>query len=334
MSDDKAPMSAMEAVQSVAASSAAPPTEITSEQPSASADATVPPASASDPTVVTDNPSTDGKPGVPPEDRWPAILENARAKAAEDAKAQALSEWRQTYGWAESIKPEQLHEMAQFYDRAGRDPVAHTVELLNELVSNPQYSAQVRSHAARILGQRAAGAPAADMDIEPDIPVVDDQGREVTRAYSADAVKQLVQRELQKAINPLSEDLKARKAQADEAERQRQQTEYISRETTRIGSMLSGLPKYGEHADAIKTRIRDLAQTDPHSTPGEIAYRAYVDVVYPKLTAAAQSDVLDSLKQKAGAQMEKPSGASATPLQRPRNARELEKTIAQLAGTR
>lgn len=332
MSDDKAPMTALEAVESVAASSAAAPAETSTAQPP-SADATVPPATETDLTAVNTTPSPDGKPGVPPEDRWPSILENARAKAAEDAKAAALAEWRQTYGWAETIKPEQLHEMATFYDRAGRDPVAHTVELLNELVANPQYSAQVRSHAARILGHRANGASPADADIEPDIPVMDEQGNVVTRAYSAEAMRQFVQRELQKAIHPLSDDLKTRREQEAHAHRLREQTEYVTRETTRIGSMLSGLPKYAEHTEPIKARIAELAKTDAHSTPGEIAYRAYVDVVLPKLSAATQADVLDSLKQKAGAQMEKPSGGSASPLPRPRNVRDLEKTIAHLAGT-
>lgn len=329
MTDDKAPMSALEAVESVAASSAADPTTPTNEQPSANADATVPPVQTEGAPAVNDKPSTDDK-GVPPEHRWPAILENARTKAVEEAQAA----WRQQYGWAEAIQPEQLHEMAQFYERAAQDPYAHVEDAVADMLARPEYAPKVKSLAARILGQRGA-ASQADVDIEPDIPVLDDQGREVTRAYSAEAMKQVLQRELQKAINPLSEDLKARKAQADEAERHRQQTEYVTRETSRIGSMLSGLPKYGEHTEPIKARIAELARLPEwgQSSPESIAYRAYIDVVYPKLTATAQSDVLDSLKQKAGAQMEKPSSSSATPLQRPRNVRDLEKTIASLAGS-
>lgn len=329
MTDDNTPMSALEAVQSVAASSAAEPTTPTNEQPSASADATVPPVQTEGAPAVTDNPSTDGKPagGAPPEERWPAILDNARTKAVE--------EYREKYGWAEQIDQTQLHEMARFYERAAKDPYAHVEDAVADMLARPEYAPKVKSLAARILGQRGAASPNADVDIEPDIPVLDDQGREVTRAYSADAMKQLLQRELQKAINPLSEDLKTRKAQADEAERHRQQTEYVTRETSRIGSMLSGLPKYGEHTEPIKARIAELARLPEwgQSSPESIAYRAYIDVVYPKLTASAQSDVLDSLKQKAGAQMEKPSSSSATPLQRPTNVRDLEKTIASLAGS-
>lgn len=332
MTDDTTPMTALQAVESVAASSAAPPAATDTTQTSASADAIAPPASDTTLSAVTDNTSTETRPPAPPEDRWPSILDNARTKAAAEAKEQALSEWRQQYGWAEQIKPEQIHEMATFYDRVSRDPVGHAVELLNDLIANPQYSAQVRSHAARVLGTRIAAQPQMDADIEPDIPVLDEHGREVSRAYSAETVKQVIAREVQKAVNPLSEDLKTRREREAEAQRQQQQLEYVSNESKRIGNVLAGLPKYDAHKDAIKVRIGELAKADPHSTPGEIAHRAYIDVVFHTLTTAAKSEVLDNLKQKAAAQTERPSGAAATPLKRPTNARELEQTIRAMAG--
>ena len=52
-------------------------------------------------------PSAEAKPaGVPPEERWPSILENARAKASTDAIQARDQQWQEKAGWVLSLPPE------------------------------------------------------------------------------------------------------------------------------------------------------------------------------------------------------------------------------------
>jgi hypothetical protein len=157
--------------------------------------------------------------------------------------------------------------------------------------------------------------------------VYDDQGRLVAQTFSADKVKAIVAAELQKAINPLNEDLKTRQQREQDAAQLRQVETRVVNETQRIGKRLSALPGYADYEPAIKARIAEIAKTDRESTPEGIAYQAYLDVVKPNVASQAKAEVLDSLKQKAAAQMPAASGSTASPVTRPRNAKELEQFL-------
>ena len=290
-----------------AESPTATPTIETAQTDSASADTRVPPAEGDATADVHPNTETQGP---IPFERHKEILETWKQKARDEA----LTEWRSQYGWAEQVPREQLQTMNDWYQRAAQDPVTFALDLVDELSADQAHAPALRSHAARLL--RAARQPAADPDIAPDIPVMDAQGQVVSQAFSADRVKQLIAREVAKAVNPLQEDVNARKQQEQRETYAREVQQFTKRESSRIRASVEKLPHAKEHWQAIVAK----AQTYPEDIPvGEALRDAYYDVVGPLLTDRAKSDVLDTLKTKAAAASGSvnPAGAAIASSKRP-----------------
>ena len=236
-------------------------------------------------------------PGVPPESRWPDILANAREKAKQEARA----EFQQHYGWAESIDPtegQQLQRWAQAY-RA--DPLKWFAETAQELMqAYPHLAANLHSEAARILaGAKGGGATA---DLEGDIPVVDEQGRVVNHAYSADRMRAIVKHELALALGPVQQRFQQQDADAQHTAPIQQ----INAEADRIFDTVSKLPHYQEHEAAIAAAMGDLTDL----APNEAALLAYVNVVLPNPSKTEQAKTLADLKTKAAASTLNPSSAA------------------------
>ena len=263
-----------------------PATE-TSTTDSASAPATAAPVQTA--TTPDVNPSTES--GPIPLDRHTAILANAREKA----KAEALAEWRQQYGWAESMPRDQVTAMSDWYQRAAQDPVKFAADLVDELAADPSHAPALRSQAARLL--RAARAQ-AETDIEPDIPVLNDQGQVVSKAFSADRVRQLIAREVEKAVNPLQQSQHQREQREQQETYQRQLQTFTRQESSRIRAAVEKLPHATEHWDAIVAKAKTYSEDIP---VGEALRAAWAEVVGPLLTARAKTEVLDTLKTKAAA---------------------------------
>ena len=285
----------------------ATPATDSSQTDSASAPATGAPAATEAATDV--HPGTEDQ-GPIPVDRHKAILEHART----EARDKAVAEWRQQYGWAEQVPREQLQTMNDWYQRAAQDPVAFALDLVDELSADQSHAPALRSHAARLL--RAARAQSPEADITPDIPVMDAQGQVVSQAFSADRVKQLIAREVAKAVNPLNEDKKTREDREHHETYQRELQQFTKRESSRIRASVESRPHAKEHWQAIVAK----AQTYPEDIPvGEALRDAYYDVVGPLLTDRAKSEVLDTLKTKAAAASGSvnPAGAAIASSKRP-----------------
>lgn len=270
-----------------------PETEAPASPPAA---ATAPPASPESGEVPPQ--------GVPPEQRWPDILANARTKARQEA----IAELQQQYGWAEAIDPaegQQLQRWAQAY-RA--DPLKWFADTAQELKQAfPHLAANLHSEAARILaGAKGGGAPA---DFEPDIPVVDEQGRVVNHAYSADRMRAIVKHELALALGPVQQRFQQQDAEAEHTAALQQ----VNAEADRIFSTVSKLPHFAEHQAAIAEAMGRLTDVSPN----EAALLAYVNVVLPNLSKAEQAKTLTDLKTKAAAATLNPSSAVVASTHKP-----------------
>jgi hypothetical protein len=159
------------------ASDAAPPST-TQAQPEA---ATTQPAESTT-TEVPVHPSAD-KTGPIPFDVHKTALDNARTKA--------IAEYKEKVGWAENVDRSLIEETAKIGHLYRSDKPAFFRQLLAEAAGNPETLAVLRSESARFLagGRQPAAAP---VDLTPDIPVVDDQGRVVSHSFSAERVTQLL----------------------------------------------------------------------------------------------------------------------------------------------
>ncbi len=266
----------------VAASLPATPSAESQPADSASADATVPPATEAPETAI--QPNTDADVGPMPLERHKKILDGVY-KERDDAKQQ-LESWK-AYEWAKTVDRaaiEQAQQLGQLYqqDRAG-----YVRQLLAEAVTDPTLAPIVRSEAARILGSRTAN---------PDIPIVDEKGQVVG------SLNDILQQRLDAELKPLKADLDTRK----ERERAEQQQRELQQSVTDIyAEAVELLPHFKEHEAEIGKVFATLNGDDP----AKDLRKAWKTVVGPKLSAQAKAEVLDSLKTKAAATTVNPSSA-------------------------
>lgn len=280
---------------------------------------TTPAASAS--AETTPPPATDGQPpdhastkdGPIPLERHKQILDGIYKER--DEARQHLEEWKQ-YEWAKSVKREDLDAMSAWYQRAHANPVEFALQLVDELSGNAQHAAAMRSHAARLLRAAREGQAESEAPIEPGIPAYDDKGQLVGRTYTDAQIQTLLTREIDKRLNPVTQELQSRKQAEQQAEQQRQYQAYVSQESARIKTAVQKLPKATEHWDAIVAKAR----TYPEDVPvGEALRDAYYEVVFPTLKDSAKSEVLDTLKTKAHAGSVNPAGAVVATTTKPKS---------------
>lgn len=260
--------------------------------------ATAPP-SESDPAVSTDPVST----GPIPFERHKAALENARAKARDEA----LNEWREQHGWAEQVSREQLESWSETAAQMSADPVGFLQRFSTELQNHPVYGPQLKSYAARTLGQRQA---AQQDDIEPQADLQTDDG---TPVYSA---KRLAEREawrerqLEKKFSERLAPLQETHAQVQEA-RQRELIDHASGQFAQQQlSAIKALPHYAEHAAEIKAEFAKMPQPE-HPMGFAVQLRdAYLKVVMPRVSERERSKVLTEMQTKAGASTASPGRPS------------------------
>src|SRR4051812_6347539 len=132
------------------APSASAPSSESTPADSASAAATEPPAAD-----ASDN-GTAPAAGEPPKERWNDILANARTKAAEEALA--------PYSWAKQVDQQEFARVIEMSRKASADPIGYMQDFIKELQAHPEYSAQLRSLAAKALAQRSQQAPAVESE--------------------------------------------------------------------------------------------------------------------------------------------------------------------------
>jgi ribosomal protein L7/L12 len=272
----------------IASTSSASPTA----SPAVDTDST---GSAAPATQATDaNPTTDSTTGEPPKERWADILKNQR----EAAKADAMKEWRQQYGWAESVPREQLEQMSQWYAKYQGDPGDFLEQAYQEALSHPVHGATVKSRIARMLASMRQAQPAPDPTFEPDVPVMNEQGQIVSSTYSADLVKQMLAHEIGKAVQPLRQDYETRQETAKQAQARAQQQADANARADADVAYVSKRPLFAEN----KAEILKVFKENPTMSIRE-AYDHVIDTkILPGFGQKAEATVLSNLQQKAAAQ--------------------------------
>lgn len=251
-------------------------------------------------TQATPNPITDSTHGEPPKERWPDILNNQRAAA----KAEALKEWREQYGWAESVKREDLAQMAEWYGRYQGDPSEFLEKAYQEALAHPVHGATVKSRVGKLLASMRQQQADAEPDFEPDVPVMNDQGQVVSRTYSADLVKQLIAHEVGKATQPFQQDLDTRKTQAQKAEEKAKAEAQADEDIQYV----KALPLFEEH----KADILGVFQANPRMTFRQAYDEVLKTKILPGYGQKAEAKVLSDLQQKAHAQTVNPGTPSGS----------------------
>lgn len=257
---------------------------------------TAAPATQATPSPITDNTST----GEPPKERWDDILKNARAKEREAA----LGEWRQQYGWAESVDRSQLQSMSEWFSLYQGDPADFLERAYQEALSHPVHGATVKSRVGRMMASMRQQQATAAPDLEPDVPVMNEQGQVVSRTFSAEKVKALVEHAIAQATSPFKEDLETRKTQAQQAEAKAHAEAQADADLQYVKSM----PMFEEH----KADIVAVFKANPKMT----LRQAYDDVlktkIFPSIGQKSEAKVLSDLQQKANAQTVSPGTPSGS----------------------
>jgi hypothetical protein len=252
------------------------------------------------------NPNADAKTGPIPFDVHKTALDNARTKA--------VAEYKEKFGWAETADRVAYEEAARIGQLYQRDKPAYLRQVMAEALANPELAPLVKSEAARALASRQ---PAA-VDLTPDIPVVDDQGRVVSHSFSAERVKQLLKQERDSLKQELLGEIAPLKQDRETAQRQEQarqeQAHLQSTVTTLYEQATTDLPHFKEHEQEIAAAFEKIP-----GDPGTALYRAYAQVVIPKLNAASQAKALDDLKTKAAASTANPASAAVATAKRPKS---------------
>lgn len=281
------------------------------------ADATVPPVEAA-PTDAVSNPSPEPTKGEPPKERWDAILENARAKT----RAEVEAEYKQRFGWAESVSPQEIQQLQQWGRAFTTDPVGWLAQSITEVGrTHPHLVPSLRSEAARILADRSIAA-SPQVDTEPDVPVLDQNGQVVTRTYSAERMKAVVQQAIQdyigKEVAPIKQAFQKREAQ-----------DYATAQERAAAAAADALYKdySGELPDfeALKPEIgKYLAELSHIKDDGRALVAAWKKAYTAKQAeeaktrdATSKTQVLDDLKTKARASMPNPASAAVPSAKRP-----------------
>jgi hypothetical protein len=240
-------------------------------------------------------------------------MENARLKEA----AKIRAEVDQQYAWVKQhqVTPETVQTMHGVRTQMVQDPGGFTAEYFTHVLQsgNPDSIKAIRAIAARLLGTRSSGTPAAE-DTEPTADLIYDNGDGTqTPMFSADqqakreawARRQLM-KDVQGELAPLKDDLRTR------AEREAQAKEDADAKAYADSTLAKRrkLPGWVENEAAIKAVFG--SKEVPNEQVGEALMDAYVQVVLPKLSQADRSAVIGTLSQKPGASSANPAAARAT----------------------
>lgn len=295
-----------------------------SSEPAAGSEPSGDPQPAKEPVAATQQPqtteNTSGVKGEPPQERWPAILDNARKKAREEA----LAEHR-----------DHLEVVAELR----RDFPGTLARLLEEAAANPQYAETITAKAAALLNARKK---AASDDARPE----PDQGDDKFVWYSPEQQAKLdawkarqIKGELLTEFKPLME-LREQIEQHREGQKLREQATEIA---TERGAIWKNAPLFEEHKDAILARQSELyaeaeaahqrgeGRFDPVNTPWMLLQQAYNEVIGTQALPKLQSQQTDSLvavaaRKRAGSSSDP---AASVPAQ-PRKPRTVDEALDQV----
>lgn len=246
----------------------APSSEVTTPEPEvvSSDPAQTEPTASPQPSDTGEVVAAPEKAGPIPFDRHKAALDNARAKAAEEAEAKYR--WLQQYGDQNA-----LQTRLSVLQRAEQDPAGFARDFLHAAGIDP-----------RTLVQQAAPQPAQDPRPDPDILLENGQ-----TTYSHERLQQLLEWERRQLTSQFQSELAPIKQERVVKEMQ----EKSLGQARQLLATAAQWPGFAEHKDEIKA----LLKSDPHIT----LHDAYIKVVPQKLTDQAYQKALADLQQKAGA---------------------------------
>lgn len=307
------------------------PTDITTADIQAAIDSTTSASSASSPAAADSAPaapassdSASAGAAVQPDDvdltapewgdiptaRRPTIAKNIRDKAV----AAARKEWDEQTKWTQGIPREDFEAYRREQAIAGSmSPADYVLNLYQRVQADPQHGPQLRSMAAKILGQRQAPSqqPAVvDQEPEPDIPTDASQGVPVVysakqqRLHDAWLTRQILA-QVGQQLAPLQETHQTLQQQREQAQAQSQANAYAAR-TFEVVSKWTG---FKEHAASIMEKYAAISLTDPR-TEGEKLRDVYSEVVLPTLTSAARQQAVTDITRKASASTINPNAAT------------------------
>lgn len=248
----------------------------------------VPPTAAPEQAL---DPTAPVSPGEPPKERWPDILQNARVKEREAVMQQVASEYGDSLRVVESLRA---------------DPVGTVAQLISELQADPRFAQQMASHAARTLRASRAGAALESDEPQPDL----DAGNGVL-LYSAQQqakreawLQSRWQGEMQQALAPVQQDLRARQ----ERDAKAQATQQLLSETGQKLQQWTSRPHFTAHKDTIRAKQAEYYQQGWDSW-GALA-QAYADVITTQVLPKAQQQTEQSMVAQAA---QKLRAATANP---------------------
>lgn len=261
-------------------------------------------------TQAAETPTTDGKPaatkGPIPFDVHETSMKNAREKTRADVEA----EYRQKYGWADTLDRSAAESGVQIARMFAQDREGFVRQMLHDAVADPTLAPVVRSEAARILNG-ARGQTSPEIDLEPDNPALyDNEGRQLTQAgYSAQKVQALVQKAVQDA---LAKEVAPLKQAHDTRVQQEALTQLQSTATADATAAMTEASKWSGFAEH-KGEIANVFRANPTWS----LERAYLDVLHrvilPSRDRTSQAQTMASLKDKAVAQVETTTTTAASP---------------------
>ena len=258
-------------------------------------------------------------------------LENARTKERDAA----LKEWKEKFGWAEQVNPQEFQQLQQIARHfAGGNPIEGLQSLLAEIRKDPQHDAALRSLAAK---QLAAARSQQHTDAEPEFLVSQADGSMAFDPARFAEWKQWNQRQLlaqvEQKVQPFHEMAKALQDREAAVAKQADVTRYVDSTFADVKTWPGMDSEANQKAVADALSAMRINDDDPREVT--IALNAaYRQAVLPKLSQAEHASTLASLKQKAAAKVESTTAAAPSTIARPKTPKELAAFMAQRAAAR
>lgn len=257
-------------------------------------------STAASPTETPQSPESTPA-GPIPFDRHKAILDKAYAER------DALKAAQEQLAWAQQVPAGMGPKLLAMAQRVQGNPVEFLMELAAEVQADPTHAAALKSHAARILGARAAQngnghAPPAELPqaARSGVPEVD-AVLDARDRFLAEQLAAQVADVIQQQIAPVS--AITGRIQAAEV-RQQREAEAQSFAQTEFAKV-EKLPGFLDHREAIAAQFEaEMAQiplADQDRLAPVVLRDVWAAIALPKLNQTTSQNVLGKLQAKAAA---------------------------------
>jgi hypothetical protein len=267
-------------------------------------------------------PAATAQPGVTPAavPTGPIPLD-VHTKALENARTKAVTEYRQKYGWAESVPKQQFDQIAQEVQRAATDPLGYTLARIEELP--PPLRAQLNARLG--IGQPTP----AQTSLEADVEVMGQDGRVIGKTFSEERVRAVVAAAVQEAIGKEVQPLKTAYEQTQAKDRQQQLNavaEANHQEAAKIAEAgleeVKGILDITDDQDPLFNDVLQVWTEHPEWSVHKAAIEVKKNKVAPRQAGQADQRAISEFQRKAAGNTANGRGTTATPA-KPRTREEL-----------